>query len=100
MNQDIRRLMLCFQACEGIDTEDLEAGSVSIIEKLHDQAAKQTLAELRAVDEEAKLYVLRSDRLMKALRLIAAQTTEAEIFLIADSALRREERSDPFDRHS
>lgn len=41
----MRRIAACWNACEGIDTEDLEAGSTSIIEKLHDQAAKAVLAQ-------------------------------------------------------
>jgi hypothetical protein len=40
-----RRLVACWNACEGIDTEDLEAGSVSIIQKLHDDAAKRVLEQ-------------------------------------------------------
>lgn len=43
--ESARRLAACWNACEGIDTEDLEAGTVSIIQKLHDQAAKDVLAQ-------------------------------------------------------
>lgn len=39
-----RRLVACWNACEGIDTEDLEAGSVNIIDKLHDDAARRVMA--------------------------------------------------------
>lgn len=39
-----RRLVACWNASEGIDTEDLEAGSVNIIDKLHDDAARRLIA--------------------------------------------------------
>lgn len=39
------RLVACWNACQGIDTADLKAGSVSIIQKLHDEAAQQVLAQ-------------------------------------------------------
>lgn len=42
---NLRRFVACWTACEGIDTDDLEAESVSIIAKLHDAAAKRVLAE-------------------------------------------------------
>lgn len=40
-----RRLVACWNACEGISTDDLEAHSVNIINKLHDDAAKRVLSE-------------------------------------------------------
>lgn len=40
-----RRLVACWNASEGIDTEDLEAGSVNIIDKLHDDAARLVLQQ-------------------------------------------------------
>ena len=40
-----RRLVACWNACEGIDTADLDVGSVSIIHKLHDEVAKLVLAQ-------------------------------------------------------
>lgn len=40
-----RRLVACWNACDGIDTDDLEAHSVNIIHKLHDDAAKRVLSE-------------------------------------------------------
>jgi hypothetical protein len=49
-----RRLAACWNACEGIDTEDLEKASVSIIHKLHDDAAKQTLAQRDRLLNEIK----------------------------------------------
>ena len=39
------RLVACWNACDGIDTADLKSGSVSIIQKLHDDAAKRVLAQ-------------------------------------------------------
>ena len=39
------RLVACWNACQGIDTADLLAGSVSIIQKLHDEAAKRVLSQ-------------------------------------------------------
>ena len=39
------RAAACIAACEGIDTADLKAGSVSIIHKLHDEAAQRVLAQ-------------------------------------------------------
>ncbi len=57
INATPNRLELCLSACEGIDTADLKSGSVSIIHKLHDEAAKRVLAQrdeilaaLKAVD--------------------------------------------------
>lgn len=40
-----RRLVACWNACNGLDTDDLEASSVNIIHKLHDDAAKRVLSE-------------------------------------------------------
>lgn len=54
-----RRLVACWNACEGIDTEDLEAGSVSIIHKLHDATAKRVLEqrdELLAALKDIEAY--------------------------------------------
>ncbi len=55
--QTLERTALCVAACDGIDTADLDVGSVSIIHKLHDEAAKRVLAQrdellvaLKAVD--------------------------------------------------
>lgn len=42
--QTLERTALCVAACDGIDTADLKAGSVSIIHKLHDEAARRVLA--------------------------------------------------------
>lgn len=39
------RLVACWNACQGIDTADLLAGSVSVIQKLHGEAAKLVLAQ-------------------------------------------------------
>lgn len=39
------RIAACWNACQGIDTADLKAGSVSIIHKLHDEAAQRVLAQ-------------------------------------------------------
>lgn len=51
------RTAACIDACDGIDTADLKAGSVSVIQKLHDDAANRVLAQrdellvaLKAVD--------------------------------------------------
>lgn len=52
---ELQRLAACWNACEGIDTEDLEAGSVSLIHKLHDAAAKQLLAQRDELLEALKL---------------------------------------------
>ena len=38
------RMAACWNACQGINTADLKAGSVSIIHKLHDEAARRVLA--------------------------------------------------------
>ncbi len=55
--QTLERTALCVAACDGIDTSDLKAGNVNIIQKLHDEAAKRALAQrdellaaLKAVD--------------------------------------------------
>lgn len=42
---NFRRLAACWNACDGIDTDDLDAHSVNIIHKLHDDAAKRVLSE-------------------------------------------------------
>ena len=39
------RLVACWNACQGIDTADLKSGSVSIIQKLHDDVAQRVLAQ-------------------------------------------------------
>ena len=56
-NANSERIAACWNACQGIDTADLKSGSVSIIHKLHDEAAKRVLAQrdellaaLKAVD--------------------------------------------------
>lgn len=43
--ENARRLVACWNACEGIETDDIEAHSVNIIHKLHDDAAKRVLSE-------------------------------------------------------
>lgn len=48
------RLVACWNACQGIDTADLKAGSVSIIQKLHDEAAKLVLAQRDELLDSAK----------------------------------------------
>jgi hypothetical protein len=45
VRQNASRLVACWNACEAIDTEDLEAASVAIIHKLHDEASKRVLAQ-------------------------------------------------------
>lgn len=56
-NANSERIAACWNACQGIDTADLKAVSVSIIHNLHDEAAKRVLAQrdelldaLKAVD--------------------------------------------------
>ena len=44
-NANSERIAACWNACQGIDTADLKSGSVSIIHKLHDEAAKRVLAQ-------------------------------------------------------
>ena len=39
------RLVACWNACQGIDTADLKSGSVSIIQKLHDDVAQRVLEQ-------------------------------------------------------
>lgn len=56
---NFRRLAACWNACNGIDTDDLEADSVSIIQKLHDDAAKRLMAQ--------------RDKLLEALRVVQSQ---------------------------
>lgn len=43
--QTLERTAMCVAACDGIDTEDLKAGSVSIIKKLHDDVAQRVLEQ-------------------------------------------------------
>ena len=43
--QTLERTALCVAACDGIDTADLKAGSVSIIQKLHDDVAQRVLEQ-------------------------------------------------------
>lgn len=69
-----RRLVACWNACEGIDTEDLEAGSVSIIAKLHDDAANRLLAQ--------------RDELLAALKAIT-EILDDEIKTATDEELAR-----------
>ena len=52
------RLVACWNACQGIDTADLKSGSVSIIQKLHDDVAQRVLAQ--------------RDELLAALNLLKA----------------------------
>ncbi len=52
------RMVACWNACQGIDTADLDVGSVSIIHKLHDEVAKLVLAQ--------------RDELLAALNLLKA----------------------------
>lgn len=65
MSWDIERIGLCIDACEGIDTADLKSGSVSIIHKLHDEAAKRVLAQ--------------RDELLAALNLLKATDFGANV---------------------
>ena len=58
-----RRLVACWNASEGIDTEDLEAGSVNIIDKLHDDAARRVMAQ--------------RDELLKALKECVEDSEQA-----------------------
>lgn len=68
-DEDARRLVACWNACEGIDTEDLEAANVSIIHKLHDDASKRVLAqrdELLEALEDAHLELRDAGKHMAA----------------------------------
>ena len=49
------RMAACWNACQGIDTADLNAGSVSIIQKMHDEAAKRVLAQREAAAAQTAL---------------------------------------------
>ena len=65
------RMVACWNACEGIDTAYLKSGSVSIINKLHDEAAKLVLAQ--------------RDELLAALKSLEyANDRRAEIVTSAD----------------
>lgn len=58
--ENARRLVACWNSCQGIDTADLEAGSVSIVAKMHDEAAKLVLAqrdELLAVLKRSRPFI-------------------------------------------
>lgn len=44
-NANSDRIAACWNACQGIDTAYLKSGSVSIINKLHDEAAQRVLAQ-------------------------------------------------------
>ena len=59
------RIAACWNACQGIDTADLKSGSVSIINKLHDEAAKLVLAQ--------------RDELLAALNLLKATDFGANV---------------------
>lgn len=61
------RLVACWNACDGIDTADLKSGSVSIIHKLHDEAAKRVLAqrgELLAALKQAADEMERAEKVL------------------------------------
>lgn len=60
-----QRIVACWNACDGIDTADLKAGSVNIIQKLHDEAAKLVLAQ--------------RDELLAALNLLKATDFGANV---------------------
>ena len=59
------RMAACWNACQGINTADLKAGSVSIIHKLHDEAAQRVLAQ--------------RDELLAALNLLKAADFGANV---------------------
>lgn len=69
----LERMAACWNACEGIDTDDLEAGSVSIIEKLHDDAAKLVRSE--------------RDDLLEAMKRIAQLSYDSEAIRVASAAI-------------
>ena len=65
------RISACWNACQGIDTEDLKSGSVSIIQKLRDEAAQRVLKQ--------------RDELLAALKSLEyANDRRAEIVTSAD----------------
>ena len=59
------RMAACWNACQGINTADIKAGSVSIIHKLHDEAAQRVLAQ--------------RDELLAALNLLKAADFGANV---------------------
>ena len=75
------RLVACWNACQGIDTADLLAGSVSIIHKLHDEAAQRVLAQrdellsalnqLKATDFGANVKTADDERHMDSVAAFA-----------------------------
>ena len=75
------RLVACWNACDGIDTADLNAGSVSIIQKMHDEAAKRVLAQrdellaalnmLKAADFGANVKTADDERNMDSVAAFA-----------------------------
>lgn len=75
------RLVACWNACQGIDTADMKAGSVSIIHKLHDEAAKRVLAQrdeplaalnlLKAADFGANVITAEDERHMDSVAAFA-----------------------------
>lgn len=76
-----KRIAACWNACQGIDTADLKAGSVSIINKLHDEAAKRVLAQrdellavlnlLKAADFGANVKTADDERHMDSVAAFA-----------------------------
>ena len=64
-NANSDRIAACWNACQGIDTADLDVGSVNIIQKLHDEAAKLVLAQ--------------RDELLAALNLLKATDFGANV---------------------
>lgn len=64
------RMVACWNACQGIDTADIKSGSVSIINKLHDEAAKRVLAQ--------------RDELLAALNLLKAADFGANVITAED----------------
>lgn len=73
-----RRLVACWNACEGISTDDIEAHSVNIIHKLHDDAAKRVLSERDELLEALLGCIAAIER--------TAHCTEADRFAAADKA--------------
>lgn len=67
-----KRLVAAWNACQGIDTKDLESGSVNIIQRLHDQAAKKVLAQRNTL-------LMTLDRLLKSDPTGAISTASDEL---------------------
>lgn len=67
-----KRLVAAWNACQGIDTKDLESGSVNIIQRLHDQAAKNVLTQRNTL-------LMTLDRLLKSDPTGAISTASDEL---------------------